>query len=325
VKRCIPSTKRPFGIRRGADDEVLRVVFTTHLRISGRAANSMTRDVDSGRRTALRLGVAILCLGLTAFAAANEAVEPGVERVSVFVGDLDRALTFYRDVLGFEPDDVIDHERNSFAHDVFGLNSDETVREVLLRSRDEKPKFGLVEVRGTGLDIVTNRGRSALWVEVRLFDRVIADARKLGLTVLKERSTENLSRQPVREQVVVDWDGNRIVLYSLDYDDVIVGDCIVVGDLQDWKVFDDRQIYIEGTVSGARLLLTTRSRCRGALYTRMFEVPNEERRLCKSDGRIAYLDAGLRRTCRVETFELVPDVEEAARRASHRRRAAQYQ
>lgn len=272
-----------------------------------------------------RLTVAVVCLGLSAFAWANEAIDPGVERVSVFVSDLERSLSFYRDVLGFEPDEIVEYEMNSFAHEVFGLNADETVREVLLRSRDEESRFGLVEVRRSGLDIVTNRGRSALWVEVRLFDRVIAGARELGLTVLKERSTENLSRQPVREQVVVDWDGNRIVLYSLDYDDVIVGDCVVVGDLQDWKVFDDRQIYIEGTVSGTRLLLTTRARCRGALYSRLFEIPNEERRLCKSDGRIAYLDAGLRRTCRIEIFELVPDVDEAARRASHRRSAAQYQ
>lgn len=285
----------------------------------------MTNDVDSGR-TALRwIALAAFWLVLYLPATANEAVEPGVERVSVFVSDLERSLTFYEEALGFEPDDIVRHAPNSFAHEVFGLNADDDVREVVLRSRNDAAIIGLVEVRRSGLEVAANRGRAAIWVEVRLFDQVIAKVRELGLTVLTERSTENLSRQPVREQVVVDWDGNRVILYSLDYDDVIVGDCVVVGDLQDWKVFDDRQIYIEGTVSGTRLLLTTRARCRGALYSRLFQIPNEERRLCKSDGRIAYLDAGLRRTCRIETFELVPDLDEAARRAIERRRAAQYQ
>ena len=258
-------------------------------------------------------------------AAAAEGVEPGIHRVSLLVSDLERSLNFYEEVLGLEPDEVVQHEANSFVHDLFGLEADETAREVLMRSRNRSSTVGLVEVRNAGLDIVANRGRSALWVEVRRFDRVVEQVRELGLTIYDERSTVNLSRQPVRERVVVDWDGNRIVLYALDYENVIVGDCIEVGDLQDWKVFDDRQIYVEGTVSGARLLITTQARCRGALYSRLFEIPNEERQLCKSSARIAYLDAGLRRTCRVETFELVPDVEEAARRATERRSAAQYQ
>ena len=256
---------------------------------------------------------------------AAEGVEPGVQRVSLLVSDLDRALTFYEGVLGLEPDQVVRHEADSFAHDLFGLESDVTVREVLLEADNRAMSVGLVEVRDAGLDIVANRGRSALWIEVRLFDQVVEQAGELGLTVYDERSTENLSRQPIRERVVVDWDGNRVVLYALDFEEAFVGECIEVGDLTDWKVFDDRQIYIEGTVSGARLLLTTQARCRGALYSRLFEIPNEEGELCKSGGRIAYRDAGLRRTCRVEAIELVPDVEEAARRATERRSAAQYQ
>ena len=77
--------------------------------------------------------MAALCLGWSSLSAASEPVDPAVERVSVFVSDLERSLTFYRDVLGFEPDDIVHHEMNSFAHEVFGLNADETVREVLLR------------------------------------------------------------------------------------------------------------------------------------------------------------------------------------------------
>ena len=155
----------------------------------------MANDVDAELKAFRWSAVAAFWLGLSLSAAANEAIEPGVERVSIFVSDLERSLTFYEDALGFDPDDIVSHEPNSFAHEVFGLNADASVREVLLRARNDEAIIGLVEVRRSGLEVAANRGRAAIWVEVRMFDEVVAKVRELGLTLLTERSTENLSRQ----------------------------------------------------------------------------------------------------------------------------------
>lgn len=96
-------------------------------------------------------------------------------------------------------------------------------------------------------------------------------------------------------------------------------ECVEVGDLKRWQVFDDHYMFIEGSKPNSTLLLTMRSRCRGVLNVRCFEILNSAGRLCKKKPRIAYKDTGLRRTCRIGTFEYVPNAEEAERRFKERK------
>ncbi|MEO1202670.1 MAG: VOC family protein [Pseudomonadota bacterium] len=249
--------------------------------------------------------------------------DPGIDRVNLYVSDLERSMTFFGDVLGFQAGAIERHAPGSFAHDLMDLGTNVTLRETVLRLGDSDSVLGLVEADGVAKP---DTAGTAVRIEVRSLDSAIAGAERLGLTVMAEHEAENAIGQSVRQRVVVDWDGNRIALYDVVANQaLVVGDCVVVGDLLSWKVFDDRQIYIEGTEAGTRLLLTTRARCRGALYSRLFEIPNSEGRLCRTGSRIAYLDAGLRRTCRIDNFELVRDIDEASTRAKERRSAAQYQ
>lgn len=264
-----------------------------------------------------------ICLLFGTAVQAQDAAEPDVDRVNLYVSDLERSMAFFGGVLRFRAGANDRHAPGSFLHDLMGFSTDVTLRETVLRLEDSNSVLGLVEAGGA---VKPDIAGTAVRIEVRSLDSAIAGAERLGLTAMSEHEAENALGQSVRQRVVVDWDGNRIALFEVGANEaLIVGDCIVVGDLLSWKVFDDRQIYIEGTEPGTRLLLTTRARCRGALYSRLFEVPNSEGRLCRSGSRIAYLDAGLRRTCRIDNFELVRDIDEAAARAKERRRAAQYQ
>ena len=264
--------------------------------------------------------VAAIAIMAVSPAGAQSPPLPELDRVSIDVSNLDRSLTLYRDALGFVVDSTLQHPEGSAARQLIGGQG--RVREALLSSRAGVAALGLLEAPGRDSD---DQAGGTLRLELARFDAALEKVRALGLTVLPERSSVNVHSQPIRERVIVDWDGNRILVFALDFDEVIVGDCIEVGTLQRWKVFDDRQIFVEGSQPGTLLLLTMRARCRGALYSRLFEIPNETGRICKDDGRIAYRDAGLRRTCRIEAFEIVTDLDEAARRANERRGAAQYQ
>ncbi|MDJ0939732.1 MAG: hypothetical protein QNJ00_08195 [Woeseiaceae bacterium] len=273
-------------------------------------------------RVLIMTSALLVMAGTSPYAAAQSTALPELDRTSIEVSDLERALTLYRDALGFVVDSTIEHPETSAVRQLVGNDARGSVRETLLSSRAGIATLGLVEAVGRS---AADPAGATLRLEIPGFDEVIGRAKALGLTVLPERSSVNVHSQPTREQVIVDWDGNRIVVYALDFEEVVVGDCVEVGTLQRWKVFDDRQIFVEGSEPGTLLLLTMRARCRGALYSRLFEIPNETGRICRDDGRIAYRDAGLRRTCSVETFEIVPDLEEATRRANERRGAAQYQ
>lgn len=103
--------------------------------------------------------------------------------------------------------------------------------------------------------------------------------------------------------------------------DEIDVDCVDVGEVMRWQVFSAYRLYIEGSEEDARYLLTTRSMCRGLLYTKRVEVPKSSGQLCKEKARIGYRDASQRRTCRIESIEWVPHFEEAARRVRAREEA----
>lgn len=294
----------------------------------------------SGSGRVARASLFAFCLSLIGLSADAQDLAT-VERVSLLVGDLDRALSFYSDALGYQAGDVRTHPSGSVAHDLIGLGPDATLREIVLRSDDTDSGLAIVEVSGnvvtpstedTSVSIEVRSGGTnsvlgllqidelaarklgggVVRIEVPALDSAISAAESLGLEVLTEHSGETATGSPMRQRVVVDWDGNRVALFEVGESDLEGRECVVVEDLVRWKVFDDRHIYIESLAPGPRLLLTTQARCRGALYSNRFEIPNAAGRVCKTGSRIAYRDAGLRRTCRISSFEVVEDIDEAA-------------
>ena len=137
------------------------------------------------------------------------------QRANTLVADLDRALTFYRDVLGFEVVFTKASEADSYSYDVFGIDPSHALRFCVLRTEGQANVMALTEVPGLAPCTASPR-RAAIVLEARDIEDAVAGARALGLTVHRE---DRLVTQDGREGVefgVVDFDGNLVVLYRID-------------------------------------------------------------------------------------------------------------
>jgi len=70
-----------------------------------------------------------------------------VRRPTLVVGDLDRALTLYRDILGFIVGSVKQDPPTSYVYTAFNIPSNERVRHATLDADNEKRTLSLVEVK----------------------------------------------------------------------------------------------------------------------------------------------------------------------------------
>lgn len=140
-----------------------------------------------------------------------------LQRANYLVSDLDRALTFYRDVLGFEVVFIKDSEVDSYSYDVFEIDRGAAMRFCVLRTDEQPNVMALTEVPGLTPSTETPR-RAGIVLEAREIDQAVADAKALGLTVYRE---DHLVTKDGREGVeygIVDFDGNLVVLYLIRKD-----------------------------------------------------------------------------------------------------------
>lgn len=145
--------------------------------------------------------------------------KPGIrfQRANFLVADIDRALTFYRDVLGFEVVFVKDSDPDSYSYDVFEIARGPAMRFCVLRTADQPNVMALTEVPGLSPSGVTPR-RAGIVLEARDIDQAVAASRQLGLRVYRE---DHLITKDGREGVeygIVDFDGNLVVLYLIRKD-----------------------------------------------------------------------------------------------------------
>lgn len=137
------------------------------------------------------------------------------QRANFVVRDLDRALTLYRDVLGFEVAFILDHNPDSYSFPVFSIPAEAKLRFCVLSTATQERVMALTEIGGVDLPPVPHPRRSAIVLEVEDPDQVAATARAAGAAVFEEGALVTKDGRRGREIGIADHDDNLIVIYRI--------------------------------------------------------------------------------------------------------------
>ncbi|WEN14099.1 VOC family protein [Rhodanobacter sp. AS-Z3] len=136
------------------------------------------------------------------------------QRANFMVRDIERALAFYRDVLGFEVAFTQGHNPASYSFPVFEIPPHAVLGFCVLSAPNQPRVMALTEVTNVPLDPIRPR-RSAIVLEATDPDAVVAGAHKLGLQVYAEEVLSTADGRTGREIGIVDYDDNLVVIYSI--------------------------------------------------------------------------------------------------------------
>lgn len=145
--------------------------------------------------------------------AVSEQAPVRFQRANFVVADLDRALTFYEGVLGFEIEYRLGDNPDSYSRPVFDIPDEATLGFVTLNLAGQRRVMALTEMKDVAFDPVPHPRRSAIVLETHDPDAVMAGARALGLTVFDEAVLKTPDGRVGREIGIVDFDDNLIVIY----------------------------------------------------------------------------------------------------------------
>ncbi|HMB59794.1 MAG TPA: VOC family protein [Xanthomonadales bacterium] len=134
------------------------------------------------------------------------------QRANFLVSNLERALGFYRDILGFEVAFVKDSEADSYSYPVFEIERERSMRFAVLSTANQPRVMALTEVSGE-LSPVPHPRRSAIVVEIEDIDGVLEKSRQAGLKVYPEEHLVTQDGREGREIGIVDADDNLVVIY----------------------------------------------------------------------------------------------------------------
>lgn len=137
------------------------------------------------------------------------------QRANFVVRDLAKALTFYRDVLGFALEFQQGHNPDSYSFPVFDIPQGATLGFCTLSLPGQPRVLALTEIKGVDLLATPHPRRSAIVLDVSDPDAVMAGARRLGLHVYQEERLETHDGRVGREVGIVDFDDNLVVIYRI--------------------------------------------------------------------------------------------------------------
>lgn len=137
------------------------------------------------------------------------------QRGNFVVANLDRALTFYEGVLGFEVEYRLGDNPHSYSRPVFDIPDEAKLGFVTLTLPGQPRVMALTEIAETELAPVPHPRRSAIVLETQDPDAVMAGARELGLTVYVEEELKTHDGRVGREIGIVDFDDNLVVIYQI--------------------------------------------------------------------------------------------------------------
>ena len=138
------------------------------------------------------------------------------QRGNHLVRDLDRALAFYRDVLGFIVAFTLPPNPESYSYPVFDIPRNAEMRFCVLSTATQERVMALTEVTGTALVQVPHPRRTAIVLEVDDPDAVVAASRALGLQVYPEEVLHTQDGRTGREIGIVDFDDHLVVIYTIN-------------------------------------------------------------------------------------------------------------
>lgn len=149
-------------------------------------------------------------------ASAAETQEVALKRVNLLVGDLDRSLAIYRDILGFRVFEISESSPQSYSYVVFGIPAAAKLRFATLDSSTETRALALTEVKGVDLPVRPSFGTSSPVIRITHFNDVLARLRAAGLRVVEPRRSKTPEGREFSELGFTDPDGHVVVLYQLD-------------------------------------------------------------------------------------------------------------
>jgi catechol 2,3-dioxygenase-like lactoylglutathione lyase family enzyme len=139
-----------------------------------------------------------------------------LQRPNLVVADLDRALRFYRDILGFTVEFHKDSEPDSYSYPVFEIPGKAKLRFCVLSANEDQPRsLALTEITGIELAAMPLPRRNALVLNITEIDGVLTAARAEGLNVYREERLETNDGRTGREIGIVDHDGHLVVIYTI--------------------------------------------------------------------------------------------------------------
>lgn len=145
----------------------------------------------------------------------TEVDEIHFRRNSILVSDLEKSLSVYRDILGFEVAMIAESDKDSYAYEVFRIPKDATFRVASLNSADQSRIINLKEVSGVELPKPPSAPFvSAMLLKVENLEKVMSKIKALGLESTKAH-TVNGKRLRYIEQSFIDYDGHLVALYQL--------------------------------------------------------------------------------------------------------------
>lgn len=163
------------------------------------------------------LALALAGPGRAAEAQAEATYEGSYYKRQLYVvSDMERALTLWRDAIGFQPGEVTTSGPNSYSREVFNVPQEVQMRFCTLSAGPTQVRtLALLEVKGTTLPPKTGIRTTAAVIDARgRLDEIIAKAKNMGLTVFSRRDLPSQTQGMGAEQGFLDWDGNVIVLYQ---------------------------------------------------------------------------------------------------------------
>lgn len=140
------------------------------------------------------------------------------QRGNFVVADIEKSLTFYRDVLGFSVEYILGHNPESYSIPVFEIPEGAQLGFAALNTPTQSRVMALTQVSGIVLTPVPHPRRSAIVLEADDPDAVIAGARALGLHVYDEEILHTKDGRIGREIGIVDFDDNLVVIYKITGD-----------------------------------------------------------------------------------------------------------
>jgi len=139
-----------------------------------------------------------------------------LQRPNLVVAGLDRALRFYRDILGFRVEFQKDSAPDSYSYPVFEIPQAAKLRFCVLSAGDDQPRsLALTEITGIVLEPMPLPRRNALVLNVTDVDGVLHAARAEGLKLYREERLVTNDGRAGREIGIVDHDGHLVVIYTI--------------------------------------------------------------------------------------------------------------
>lgn len=180
------------------------------------------------RRCALALALALAVAVPAAIPALAQSQAPApaagdydgayLKRATILVGDLDRSLRIYRDILGFDAGPVFESAQGqSYSYTVFNIDKTARLRGTMLSAGERQVRtLAIFEVTGQPIAVPQSPRPVALVLDVRgRLPAIMEQVAALGLESFPTRPLKTPEGATGTEWAFVDPDGHLVVLYEL--------------------------------------------------------------------------------------------------------------